>query len=86
MTVIDWIPFKKRLPDEEEHEHHPDWVWVWDCPLPDDGQEILVSRGGYVWVDEWEDEGNDGSGLASGNDCDEGCAWMPMPEPYKAKG
>lgn len=80
-----WIPFTKREPDEDEREHHPDWVWVWDCPLPDDGQEILVSSKRHVWVDEWCDEGNDGSGLVSGNDVDEGYAWMPMPEPYKGE-
>ena len=82
MSRPGWIPFKWREPDAEEKENHPDWTFVFDCPLPDDKQEILVSNGRWVWKDEWSDDAGD-CGLESGDDIDEGMAWMPMPEPYR---
>jgi hypothetical protein len=75
-----WIPFKKRPLDEEECESHPGWVFVFDCPLPDDGQEILVSNGRWVWKDDWSNDAGD-CGLESGDEIEEGWAWMPLPEP-----
>lgn len=80
-TEPQWIPFTRREPTAEEKAHHPDWVFVWDCELPEDGQEILVSNGKHVWKDEWVEA--DYSGLESGSDIDDDCAWMPMPEPYR---
>ena len=77
-----WIPFKKRPLDDEERKEHPEWVYMWDCPLPDDGEEILVSSKKFVWKDEWCDD-CDGSGLCGGDEIEEDWAWMPMPEPYK---
>lgn len=81
-TVSGWIPFKQRPLDDEECEDHPNWAWIWDCPLPDDGQEILVSSKRYVWKDEWFDD-CDGSGLESGAEIGDDWAWRPMPKPYK---
>lgn len=81
--MAEWIPFKRRPLDDKERINHPEWCWMWDCPLPDDGQEILVSSKRWVWKDEWSDDGWDGSGLASGNEIEDGWAWMPMPKPYK---
>ena len=75
-----WIPFTTREPTEEEHELYPDWTNVLDCPLPEDGDDVLLTDGKYVWEDTFNN--------------DEGCyfdrvdiedwekhAWMPMPKP-----
>ena len=79
-----WIPFTTRPCTEQEKEEHPDWDCCLDCPLPDDGDEILITtRGGYVTKDEiicdeygWYLD----SGYEIGEDA---IAWMPLPEPYK---
>jgi hypothetical protein len=76
-----WIPFTKRELTAEEQEEHPEWCYIMECPLPDDGQEILVSDGRRVWQDEFYVD-DDGCYLDSDSDFD-GCAWMPKPEPYK---
>lgn len=55
----------------------------WLYNLPEDGEEILVSHNGYISADVFEDGGEDGCFLESGNYVDEGMAWMPFPEPYK---
>lgn len=80
---IEWIPFTKRPLTDEEKEEYPDWIYILDCPLPDDGQEILLSNGKYVWTDTFFND--DGCYLDGGDDIDEGMAWMPMPEPYKER-
>lgn len=86
-TVSSWIPFKIRPLTDEEKDHHPDLIYMFDCPLPEDGQEILVSfLNGTVWVDEWSDDYCNECGLASGSDVEEGMAWMPMPEAYRREG
>lgn len=58
---------------------------VFTCSLPDDGQEILVSRGEYVQEDICSWDGNF-CGLESNGDWDGVDAWMPKPEPYKKGG
>lgn len=77
-----WIPFTKRELTAEEQEEHPEWSYIMDCPLPDDGQEILVSNGRWVWKDEFCVD--DGCYLDSDHEL-EGCAWMPLPEPWKGE-
>jgi len=77
-----WIPFAFRELDEEEKEEHPDWCYImWNTP--EHGQEILVSNGKWVWADTFYDD--DGCYLDSDSDM-EGCAWMPMPKPWKGEG
>lgn len=76
-----WIKFKTRPLTEEEREGHPEWVYIMDCKLPDDGQEILVSNGRYVWMDTFC---NDADGCYLDGDSDlEGLWWMEKPEPPK---
>lgn len=77
-----WIPFTERELTAEEQEEHPEWSYIMDCPLPDDGQEILVSNGRWVWKDEFCVD--DGCYLDSDHEL-EGCAWMPLPEPWKGE-
>ncbi len=86
-----WIPFKTRPMTEEETEHYfeytdmriDDTYTILDCPLPDDGQEVLVSWGGNVGIDVFIQD-NEGC-YFEGVDIDEVEAWMPLPEPYKAE-
>lgn len=80
----EWIPFTKRPLTDEEKEEYPDWIYIFDCPLPDDGQEILLSNGKYVWTDTFFND--DGCYLDGGDDIDEGMAWMPLPKPYREDG
>lgn len=75
-----WIPFTKRELTAEEQEEHPEWSCIMECPLPDEGQEILVSNGKRVWLDTFCVD--DGCYLDSDHEL-EGCAWMPLPEPWK---
>lgn len=89
-----WIPVKTRpLTDEELRFYYDQYgndnipEYMLDCPLPEDGQEILITfqmKDGKRCVandicacDEW------GYYLENYNDF--GCviAWMPLPEPYK---
>ena len=43
-----WIPMTTRPMAEEEREYYREWsgieeAMIFDCPLPDDGQEVLIS-------------------------------------------
>lgn len=58
-----------------------DIAYYLDCKMPDDGQEILVTNGEYVWFDTCFEE--DGYSLDSGFDWIDITAWMPLPEPYR---
>lgn len=80
----EWIPITFRELTEEEQKEHPEWCYYLDCDLPDDGDEIIVTNGKYVWKDECIIE--DAFYLDSGNDWRELTAWMPLPEPYKEGG
>lgn len=80
-----WKPLTARpMTDEEitEYRNCAEYGEIFDCPLPDDGQEVLISVNGYTGVDTFV--------------IDEGCyfeqadifdvdAWQPLPEPYKAE-
>lgn len=86
-----WIPLTTRPMTEEETEHYfeymdmriDDTYTILDCPLPDDGQEVLVSWGGNVGNDVFVRD-NEGC-YFEGVDIDDVDAWMPLPEPYKAE-
>ena len=82
-AVQGWIPFKTRPLTDEEKQEYPDWTYIFDCPLPDDGEEILLSNGKYVWTDTFINDGE--CYLDGGDDMDDGMAWMHLPEPYEPK-
>lgn len=77
-----WIPFTRRPMTEEEQKDYPNCTFIFDCVLPDDGDEILVSNGRFVWMDTFCTD-IDGCYLDGGDDIDEDMAWMPLPKPYK---
>ena len=83
-----WIPFTKRPMTDEESTFYRDWAEygaeIFDCPLPDDGQEVLVSWGGNVCIDTFVKDDRDGC-YFEGIDIDDADAWMPLPVPYNAE-
>jgi hypothetical protein len=82
-----WIPLIKRPMTEEEREEYEgmtgiEETMILNCPLPEDGEEVFVSYGGYVCVDTFHDD--DGCYFED-VEIDEVEAWMPLPSPYKAE-
>ena len=80
-----WIPMTTRPMTEEERKHYIEWsdvegAIIFDCELPEDGQEVLISSGGYVCVDTFC---NDDGCYFEGVDIDDVDAWMPKPKPFK---
>lgn len=86
MTNLEWIEFKLREMTDEEKEYYSelDSRFIWDCKLPDDGEDILLSDGSYVWQDVFYNEGMYGCGVEY-TELKEGMAWMPLPKPHKKK-
>ena len=88
-----WIPIKTRPMTEEEKEDFfeyadsrcDDTYTILDCPLPDDGQEVILSVNGYVGTDIFCRDSAYGCYFES-YDIDDVDAWMPLPQPYKAEG
>ena len=77
-----WIPVKVRPTTEEDEIDMRKFPWFLDFPLPEDGERILVSRNGYVDVDENVMSEGD-CYLDSWGDWADVEAWMPLPEPYR---
>lgn len=96
----EWIPIKYRPMTSEERKELAEHYGIeycdtleektFDCPMPEDGQRILLSRSWGVDIDVADNDidgegficyGLEGNGDWSGVD-----AWMPLPEPYKKEG
>ena len=78
-----WIPVKFRPLTDEEQEEYPDYCYMADCPMPDEGEEILVSTK-YGRVEKDECGFDDGYYLDSGCDWQTDIvAWMPLPKSYE---
>lgn len=79
-----WIPIKTRpMTEEEKEEIGHEYAYMYDCPLPNDGQDVLITDCyGNVEVDTFC---RDYEGVYFETNCDDGevIAWMPLPEPYK---
>ena len=87
----EWTPIKTRPTTEEEKkyfEEYADYVCdtMWDCPLPEDGQEVLITtRHGEVTTDTFICDGSYGSYFETYGDDGDVLAWMPFPMPYTDK-
>lgn len=82
-----WIPLISRPMTEEEREEYKGMAGVTEnmilnCPLPDDGEEVLVSYGDYVCIDTFHDD--DGCYFED-VEIDEVDAWMPLPTSYQGE-
>lgn len=82
-----WIPVKTRPMTEEEKEYYSEFHFegngiIYECPLPDDGQEVLITSkfGSVEKTTFYTDCGNY---FENYEDYDEVIAWMPLPESYK---
>lgn len=74
-----WIPVTYHTPKDEDEDML--YAYILDCPMPEEGQEILVSFNGMVDMDVCcYDEGWYLDNRGDWMDVD---AWMPLPEPYK---
>jgi len=89
----EWIPVTYRDMDAEEIEQ---WEAeygtlaeedkkVFSCPMPEDGQDILISTKYGVSSDTCCYDG-DAYWLDMHDDWDDVDAWMPYPKPYKKDG
>lgn len=90
----EWTPVKMRPMDSEEREYWEDQFGeelededavMFDCPMPEDGQEILVSYRKWISMDKCEIDGGC-YGLEGNGDWEDVIAWMPQPEPYREEG
>lgn len=83
-----WIPITMRPMTAEEIEHHVilncmDDGMILTCPIPEDGQEVLITIDGEVLMDTFC-QGIEGCYFDTYEiECIS--AWMPLPEPYKAE-
>lgn len=84
-----WIPVTSReMTEEERNEYNLAYddniTHIITGPLPDDGDEILISRNNGKWVDLVVFSNDDyGVGDENGNDwLTEVDAWMPLPKGY----
>lgn len=67
-----WIPFTFEYDEDLGAE-------IISSPTPEEGQEILISDGKYVWIDTFLSNGEEYY-LDSNQDF-RGLAWMPKPDP-----
>ena len=89
---LQWIPVITRdMTEEEKTEMFEKWeyctdddCWMYDCPLPEDGQEVLVSTMCGVSIDTFVID--EGCWFENHPDRGEVFAWMPLPETYKVGG
>ena len=89
----DWIPITYRDATEEDRieicgYNNENIAHIFTCRLPDDGDEVLISRNNGKWVDLVVVCDDDyGIGDEDGNDwLYEVEAWMPLPKGYVKDG
>lgn len=85
-----WIAIKTRPMTEEEKDFYSEYLFegnglIYECPLPDDGQEVLITSN-YGSVDKTTFYTDCGNYFENYEDYDEVIAWKPLPEPYQPKG
>lgn len=82
--TITWHEVKTRPLTDEEKEKYAEFEpeYMLDCPLPDDGDEILVATNNGVDVDVCGIDIDGGYYLVNRGDWDGIIAWAEMPK-YK---
>lgn len=83
-----WIPVKWHIKTKvEEYEQYPEGVVMFDCPMPKEGEDVLVTIKGkddYRWVKRDIAVQNEGEWYTdSGYNWVDVIAWMPFPKVYK---
>jgi len=82
-----WTALTKRPMTKEEREEYEERTGITEfmilnCPLPEDGQEVLISYGGYVSIDTFH---NDDGCYFENVEIDDVEAWQELPLPYKVE-
>ena len=89
----DWIPVTMRPMTKEEEEEacrtwgvdklYDDEKFMFNCPLPEEGQQILISTPWGVKLDTCTYDPDGGFGLEENGDWDRVEAWQPLPKRYE---
>lgn len=89
-----WIPVETIDMTEEEIKEEAelygidvidkDDFWRYTCPLPDDGDEVLITTPFGVCLDIFHDD--EGCWFEDHPDRGDVLAWMPLPKPYEKEG
>lgn len=79
-----WIPITYREPTQEEKDDYyaqygEELYYMLANEMPSDGQEVLISCGGIVSLDTFDEDYHDFEIM----DIEGVDAWMPLPKPYK---
>ena len=91
--TVEWIPVTYRPMTEKEKKDYAEYTgydikdldFMLDCPLPDDGETVLITdRLGNVEVDTFIND-SDGCYFECNCDMNDIKAWMPLPKPYEDK-
>lgn len=80
-----WVPITYReMTQEEKNEFTVEETKILNCPLPDDGEEVLITTEfRNVYMDVFHNE--NGDCYFEYYEIEDVRAWMPLPEPYKAE-
>lgn len=80
-----WVPITYReMTQEEKNEFTLDGTEILNCPLPDDGEEVLITtKFRNVYMDVFHNE--NGDCFFEYYEIEDAMAWMPLPQPYKAE-
>lgn len=79
VVTNEWRPITYR--DLEEDELDSGYTYILTCPLPDEGEEVLISVGNHVTTDIMNCD--DGWYFENYDDLRQVDAWMPLPNAYK---
>lgn len=83
----EWVEVRWRDLTDEEKELYPQYSKWADFELPDDGDEILISRNNGKWIEIVTFSFEDGVGDEEGNDwLYDVEAWMPLPKGFVKEG
>lgn len=80
-----WVPITYReMTQEEKNEFTVEGTKILNCPLPDDGEEVLITTEfRNVYMDVFHNE--NGDCYFECYEIEDVRAWMPLPQPYKAE-